>query len=278
MITLVPILIVQMPRNQLCIAYVKQLQSGSFMSDGQKNQPFFPKALWMAKEGVLDTGDARMDEEMVENGSMEFAVAAVIAEAEALDPAMLEEARRRMDWLKWDLAIKAELEALKKVGTWGVIERPKGRNIFACKWVLHIKKDAAGKIEHYKAQLIGNGFTQVYGVDYYETLAPVAKHACIQTILAITAHNNWPINMFDFHSAFLNRKLDEDEEVFMEQLPGYEESNPHKCCVKLYKSLYGLKQARHKWYKIIATCSQNWDLRSARPTRLSSIFMLARIF
>ena len=72
----------------------------------------------MAKEGEEDTGAAGMDQEMVEIGSVEFAMAAVIAEAEALDPATLEEARRRMDWPKWDLAIKAELEALKKAGTW----------------------------------------------------------------------------------------------------------------------------------------------------------------
>ena len=57
--------------------------------------------------------------------------------------------------------------------------------------------------------------------------------------------------MFDFHSGFLNGQLDEDEEVFMEQLPGYEESDPQKYCVKLYKSLYGLKQAGQKWYKIV---------------------------
>jgi hypothetical protein len=38
-----------------------------------------------------------MDEEMVEVGSTESTMAAVIAEAEALDPALLEEARRRMD-------------------------------------------------------------------------------------------------------------------------------------------------------------------------------------
>ena len=99
MITLVPILIMQMPRNQLCIAYVKQLRS--FMSDGQKNQPFFPKGLqMMAKEGEADMGAVGMDKEMVEVSSMEFAMATVIAEAEALDPATLEEARRRMDWLK----------------------------------------------------------------------------------------------------------------------------------------------------------------------------------
>ena len=74
----------------------------------------------MAQEGEEDTGAAGIDEEMVEVGSIEFAMAAVIAEAEALDPATLEEVRRRMDWLKWDLAIKVELEALKKAGTWGV--------------------------------------------------------------------------------------------------------------------------------------------------------------
>ena len=40
---------------------------------------------------------------------MEFTMAAVIAEAKALDPAMLKEARRRMDWPKWDLAIEGVL-------------------------------------------------------------------------------------------------------------------------------------------------------------------------
>ena len=87
---------------------------------------------------------------MVEVGSMEFTMAPVIAEPKAMDSAMLEEVRRRMDWLKWDLVIKVELEALKKAETWGIIERLRGRNIVACKWVLHIKKDAAGKIECYK--------------------------------------------------------------------------------------------------------------------------------
>ena len=232
-------------------AYVKQLQSGSFTSDGRRNQPFFPKGLQTANEWEADTGAAGMDEDIVEIGCMEFAMAAVIAEAEALDPATLEEARRRKDWSKWDLAIKAELEALKKAGTWGVIERPRGRNVVACKWVLHIKKDATGRIERYKARLVAKGFTQVYGVDYYETFAPVAKLASIRTILAIAARNNWPIDMFDFHSAFLNGQLSDDEEVFMEQPPGYEESDPKKYCVKLYKSIYGLKQAGRKWYEVV---------------------------
>ena len=38
-----------------------------------------------------------MDEEMVEISNMEFAMATVIAEAEALNPATLEEVRRSVD-------------------------------------------------------------------------------------------------------------------------------------------------------------------------------------
>ena len=85
----------------------------------------------MAKEGEADTGVAGMDEEMVEIGSMEFAMATVIAETEALDPATLEEVRK-IDWPKWDLTIKAELKVLKKAGTWGVVERPRGEE-YCCR-------------------------------------------------------------------------------------------------------------------------------------------------
>ena len=57
--------------------------------------------------------------------------------------------------------------------------------------------------------------------------------------------------MFNFHSTFLNGPLKSDEEVFMEQPPGYEASDLQKYCIKLYKSLYGLKQAGLKWYEIM---------------------------
>ena len=88
-----------------------------------------------------------------------------------------------------------------------------------------IKKDAAGRIERYKAQLVAKGFTQVHRVDYYDTWAPMAKLASIHLLLAIATQNQWPIDMFNFHSAFLNRQLDSDKEVFMEQPQGYEESD-----------------------------------------------------
>ena len=78
--------------------------------------------------------------------------------------------------------------------------------------------------------------------------APVAKLASIHLLLAIAAQNKWLIDMFDFHSAFLNGQLDSDEEFFMEQPQGYEESDRKWYVCKLFKSLYGLKQAGRKLY------------------------------
>ena len=59
-------------------------------------------------------------------GQIEYGMAAAISEAEAMDPQMLKEARRRPDWHKWETAIEAELDVLKKAGTWGTVERPRG--------------------------------------------------------------------------------------------------------------------------------------------------------
>ena len=78
-------------------------------------------------------------------------------------------------------------------------------------------------MEWYKARLVAKGLTQIFGVDYYNMWAPVAKLGSIRLILATAAQNQEPVDMFDFHSAFLNGKLDSDEEVYMEQPEGYEE-------------------------------------------------------
>ncbi|KIK81020.1 hypothetical protein PAXRUDRAFT_111754, partial [Paxillus rubicundulus Ve08.2h10] len=48
-----------------------------------------------------------------------------------------------------------------------------------CKWVFKIKKNSAGEIDKYKARLVAKGFTQIQGVDHYETYAPIARLASL---------------------------------------------------------------------------------------------------
>ena len=98
----------------------------------------------------------------------DWVMATVMNMAENLEPSY-EEAKRRSDWPRWQEAIKAELASLEKNSTWSVVERLKGVNVVGCKWVLRIKK--------YKARLVACGFTQIHGINYYETYAPVARLA-----------------------------------------------------------------------------------------------------
>ena len=63
---------------------------------------------------------------------------------------------------------------MKAAGTWDLVEAPKGANVVGSKWVFRVKKDAMGKIIRYKARLVAQGFSQVPGVDYFDTFAPVA--------------------------------------------------------------------------------------------------------
>ena len=113
---------------------------------------------------------------------------------------------------------------------------------------MRIKKNAAGEIEKYKARLVVKGFTQIYGVDYYEIYAPVAKLASFRLILAVLACNGWVVDTFNFDSAYLNSKLGEEETIFLEQPVGHATADRKKYMWRLLKMLYGLQQGAKNWY------------------------------
>ncbi len=100
--------------------------------------------------------------------------------AEGIEPQSLAEAKRLPDWPEWDRAMKEEIATLERTGTYIEVEAPQGVNIVGCKWVFRLKRDASGNIVRRKARLVAQGFSQVPGVDYFDTYAPVAKFASIR--------------------------------------------------------------------------------------------------
>ena len=199
--------------------------------------------------------------EDLEIGGVEFAMGAAALEAEGMDPGSLAEAKGRSDWPMWKEAMQKELESLCKADTWTIVERPAGKNIVGSKWVFHIKKDTNSRIAKCKAQLITHRFTQVYGVNYAETFAPAAKLSSLRTILAIAARHDWPIEVFDFNSAFLDGEL--DEEIYMQLPPNFEGCDPHRFVARLNKALYGLKQGGRTWYKTLCHTLENLSFKHA---------------
>jgi reverse transcriptase-like protein/gag-pre-integrase-like protein/integrase-like protein/Pol polyprotein len=187
------------------------------------------------------------------------------------DPKTLKEARACLDWPKWQEAMDKEMSTLLKADTWDVIDQLPGKNIVSSKWVFQIKRKSDGSIEKYKAHLMAHGFTQIYGVDYFDTYSPVACLTSIRVILALAAHYDWEIETFDFVGTYLNGELGKNEEIYMQPAPGYEANHPNQV-LKLKKSLYGLKQAGHCWYETL--CSTLGDIGFRNSKNNPGIFHL----
>ncbi|GMP81639.1 hypothetical protein CsSME_00036279 [Camellia sinensis var. sinensis] len=152
-----------------------------------------------------------------------------------------------LDDPNWKLAVMEEMNALRRSGTWEIVDLPKDKKTVGCKWVFTIKCNADGSVERYKARLVAKGFTQTYGIDYQETFAPVAKINSIRVLLSLAVNSDWPLHQLDIKNAFLNGDL--EEEVFMSLLPGFEQRLGSDRVCRLNKSLYGLKQSPRAWFE-----------------------------
>ncbi|KAL0440258.1 UNVERIFIED_CONTAM: Retrovirus-related Pol polyprotein from transposon RE2 [Sesamum latifolium] len=76
---------------------------------------------------------------------------------------------------QWREAMGKEIAALEGNNTCTLEPLPDGMKSIDCRWIYKIKDKADGTVERYKVHLMAKGFTQVEGLDFHETFAPIAK-------------------------------------------------------------------------------------------------------
>ena len=91
------------------------------------------------------------------------------------------------------------------------------------------------------------GFSQVYGRDYFETFAPTARLTSIRLLMQFTVQYDLIIHQMDVKTAYLNANIDCD--IYLQQPKGFEQGENKVC--HLNKSIYGLKQSGKLWNKLI---------------------------
>jgi hypothetical protein len=161
------------------------------------------------------------------------------------EPATFKESMMGPDSVKWQKAMKSEIESMYENQVWSLVDPPEGSRPIECKWIYKKKTDADENVSIYKSRLIAKGFQQIQGIDYDETFSPVAMLKSIRILLAIAAYYNYEIWQMDVKTMFLYGMLTED--VHMVQLEGFVDlENAGNVC-KLQRSIYGLKQASRSW-------------------------------
>jgi hypothetical protein len=129
----------------------------------------------------------------------------------SIEPKKIDEALKDVDWAN---AMHEELNNFKRNQVWELVERPKGHNVIGTKWVFRIKQDQDGIVVRNKARLVAQGYTQVEGLDFGETYAPVVRLEAIRILLAYACAHNIKLHEMDVNSTFLNGYI--NEEVYVE--------------------------------------------------------------
>jgi hypothetical protein len=159
------------------------------------------------------------------------------------EPSSFQEAVQDPTWVD---SMVEEYDSIVKNSAWEIVPRPVDKLVVGSKWIYKVNQVDDGSLEKYKARFVARGFSQIEGIDYDDTFAPVARTSSIRSILALSAQMGWRINQMDVKTVFLNKII--EEEVYIEQPEGFEtfDRDSHVC--RLKRALYGLKQAPRAWY------------------------------
>jgi hypothetical protein len=145
---------------------------------------------------------------------------------------MIEDALRDPDWV---VAMQEELNNFTRNKVLHLVPRP-NQIVVGNKWVFYNKQDDHGVVTRNKARLVAKWYSQVEGLYFNETFAPVARLESIRILLAYATYHGFKLYQMDVKSAFLNGSI--KEEVYIEQLSGFEDSEYPSHVYKLSKALW----------------------------------------
>jgi hypothetical protein len=90
------------------------------------------------------------------------------------------------------LAMQEDLNNFTRNEVWHLVPHP-NQNVVGTKWVFCNKQDEHGVVTRNKARLVAKGYSQVKGLDFGETYAPVARLESIRILLAYATYHGFKL-------------------------------------------------------------------------------------
>lgn len=182
--------------------------------------------------------------------SISLDISTVLFESLTLEQAFSE------DRSAWEASLLDGLRSLEINKTFEIIEdnykAENNRKLISSRWALRNKLNADGSIARRKARIVGKGYEQQHGIDYFETFATVIQYATHVAILSYSAVHDLELKHLDVDTAFLNPTLNEPNFMkipdYFNLLVPWIKGIENKFYLKLKKALYGLKQSPRIWF------------------------------
>ncbi|CAN0044804.1 unnamed protein product, partial [Sphacelaria rigidula] len=144
----------------------------------------------------------------------------------------------------WMEAMRIGFSGLMAAGTFAdVTDIPEGCNIVCA------KSDSHGMVDRAKARMVAEGYSQVEGIDYFDTFDPAASATSNRLVAAMACKIDWDLRHLDVDQAFTQSELDTD--IYLHPPPG--SGSVSGKVVRLNKALYGLKQSGRAWYQLLSS-------------------------
>jgi hypothetical protein len=128
-------------------------------------------------------------------------------------------------------------------------ELPPGTKTIMSVWSFKRKRYPDGRVLKHKARLCAHGGQQTWGVNYWETYAPVVNWFSVRTLMVLSLLNDLETRSIDFVLAFPQADLDVD--IYMELPYGFDFDGNRGYVLKLNKNLYGLKDASRTFWMML---------------------------
>ena len=200
-----------------------------------------------SKTHLVDLLDAtiRNDERMKESDRL-IKLKHIVSKLKEEMPESFQEAYNHPDEklrAKWRAGIRKEFHDMIVRKVWRNMKKkdvPKGRRCIKCRWVFDLKRNGI-----FRPRLVACGYSQVPGVDFTESYAPVINDVTWRILIVTKLLWKLSAKIVDVETAFLHGDL--EEEIYMECPEGMG-LNKEEDCVILDKSIYGLVQSARMYF------------------------------
>ncbi len=188
-------------------AQMPEAQNGQGRQPRRSGREVRPPRQWWIASGhaVTEEPDSEGD-----HRASQYDYLINLAVTDSVIPTTYEEAVTCPESKEWKPAMDKEMESIYANDTFRAEYLPTGRKAVGCKWVYALKYAPDGSVLKYKARLVAQGCSQIFGLDYDKTYSPVARAATSRIFFTLVTSRKLHTIQADAVTAYLNGDMKEE--------------------------------------------------------------------